>query len=356
AHAGRPSGHLTCSYPNVNDNINPGFSRYYIMMVHDHMMYFGDKALIREVLPAIENILSYFAANIRADGLVGKVGGVNGQSPHWSFIDWAAPWMDTAGMPPAGLHGPLTMESLLYILGLEAATELYEYISPEIKTGAEKAADTADTTPDPETDFRRLADHCRALAGSIRKAVRRECMNAGGMLADGPDCPEHSQHCQVFGVLAEVLDPEEGRRALLTAAADPEAAKCSVAMTFYLFRALEKTGLYAETDQYWDKWRKMVADGCTTSIEGENYARSECHAWGALALYELPSVVLGVRPAAPGYEKISVKPVPGYLTHASGTVHTPVGDVSVSWRSENGKAIPAISAEPDVLARILPAN
>ena len=330
ARAGRPSGLLNCSYPNVNDNIIPGFSLYYIMMVHDHMMYFGDKALIREVLPAIEEILSYFAANLRADGLVGKVGGVNGQSPHWSFIDWAAPWMDTAGMPPAGLHGPLTMESLLYIIALEKAAELWNYLG------------------DTDRYFKYRND-----ADTVRKAVRRQCINAEGMLTDGPDCPELSQHCQVFGVLAEVLDPEEGRRNLLAAAADPEAAKCSVAMTFYLFRALEKTGLYAETDQYWDKWRKMVADGCTTSIEGENYARSECHAWGALALYELPSVVLGVRPAAPGYEKISVKPVPGYLTHASGTVHTPAGDIEVSWDSETGDTKPVITAAPEVLSKIV---
>ena len=157
----------------------------------------------------------------------------------------------------------------------------------------------------------------------------------------------------VFGILSGVLSAEEGKRNLLKADADPEAAKCSVAMMFYLFRALEKTGLYDQTDRYWNLWRKMVEDGCTTSIEGENYARSECHAWGALILFELPSVVLGVRPAAPGYEKISVKPVPGYLTHASGTVHTPAGDVSVSWESTDSTVQPVINAAPDVLAKII---
>ena len=107
-------------------------------------------------------------------------------------------------------------------------------------------------------------------------------------------------------------------------------------MCFYLFRALEKTGLYAYTDQYWDIWRRMVRNGCTTCVEAEGHARSECHAWGALALYELPSVVLGVRPAAPGYGKIAVSPVPGMLTSAGGTVHTPRGDIGVSWIMEDG--------------------
>lgn len=38
---------------------------------------------------------------------------------------------------------------------------------------------------------------------------------------------------------------------------------------------------------------------------------------GALILYELPSAILGVRPAAPGYEEIAVEPVPGYLIKRS---------------------------------------
>ena len=141
-----------------------------------------------------------------------------------------------------------------------------------------------------------------------------------------------SQHCQVFGVLTGTLGEEEGRRNLKKSITEEGYAKCSVAMSFYLFRALEQTDLYEYTEQFWDIWRKMVRNNCTTSVEAEFYARSECHAWGALALYELPCAVLGVRPAAPGYSRIEVKPHPGYMTSASGTVHTPAGDVKVSWR------------------------
>lgn len=59
------------------------------------------------------------------------------------------------------------------------------------------------------------------------------------------------------------------------------------------------------------------------------------HAWGALILYELPSVILGIRPSAPGYEKMEVKPVPGYLKSARGQVITPKGMVNVEWYREN---------------------
>lgn len=81
----------------------------------------------------------------------------------------------------------------------------------------------------------------------------------------------------------------------------------------------------------------MLKNHCTTCVESEAYARSECHAWGALALYELPGTVLGVRPAAPGYEKIEIRPIPGYLDFAEGTVKTPKGMIQVKWEKKNAK-------------------
>ena len=312
--AQRPDGLLNCSYPNMNTNVIPGFSIYYILIVYDHMMYFGDAALVRRYMPVIGRILHFFDSHRTADGLVDKVGGVNGKAPLWSFIDWAKDWMPTEGMPTAGLSGPITMESLLYVLGLQKAAELCEYI-----------------------DLHREAEMYRACVKAVQSAIRRCCMDKNGMITDGPGSRELSQHTQVFGVLTDTLTVEEGRRNLLKTIQDGAYAQCTVAMCYYLFRALEKTGLYAYTDRYWEIWRRMLRNGCTTCVEAENYARSECHAWGALILYELPSVILGVRPAAPGYAKIQISPVAGYLTNASGTVRTPRGDIGVCWiRRANG--------------------
>ena len=326
--AQRPDGLLNCSYPNVNVNVIPGFSIYYILMVHDHMMYFGDRELARRNLPAIGRVLDFFAAHRSADGLVDKVGGVNGQAAFWSFIDWAEPWMPTQGMPTAGLRGSITMESLLYLYGLQHAAALCAWVGDER-----------------ESAYRRQAE-------ALKTAIRAHCLDAGGMLTDGPGCGDLSQHCQVFGVLSGVLTKEEGRRNLLRTLDEPGITQCTVAMCFYLFRALEETGLYAYTDRYWDIWRRMLKNHCTTCVEGEYYPRSECHAWGALALYELPSVILGVRPAAPGYETIAVRPVPGMLRSASGTVHTPRGDLRVAWEKTDSGVALQISGDAEAIGRI----
>ncbi len=309
----REDGLLNASYPNRNENVIPGFSIYYILMIHDHMMYFGDKALVRDCMPSVKKILAFFDKHREVNGLVSKIGGLNRIERFWSFIDWADEWLPTTGMPRCGLNGPNSPESLLYIMGLNAAAELADYIGES-----------------------ESAKKWRHDAAEMREAVRSTCMNEDGLLTDGPATADLSQHAQVLGVLSGTLTEEEGRRAMQRCMTEPGFTRCTVAMSWYLFRALEETGLYHLTDGCWDVWRRMIANGCTTCVESEGYNRSECHAWGALILYELPSVTLGVRPASPGYETVEVIPVPGYLDHAAGTVHTPRGDVHVEWhRSGN---------------------
>lgn len=311
----RADGTLNAAYPSYEKNVIPGFSIYYIMMLYDHMMYFGDKELLSQNLTTMERILDYFENHRNSNGLVGVLGGLNGQADYWSFIDWTKEWNATTGVPLAYKQGPLTMESLLYLMGLQAATKITSYLEKEELT----------------------AEYNHRIS-EVRKAIRKFCIGENGMIQDGPGVQEYSQHCQVFGILTDALSIEEGKRNLLKTILDRDQyAQCSVAMSFYLFEALEKTNLYKYIDIYWNIWRKMIAKHCTTSVEAESGERSECHAWGAVALYELPAITLGVKPAEPGFSKVKIDVDPGYLKWAKGEVITPKGLVKVNWKKENGK-------------------
>lgn len=312
----RYDGLTNSSYPNYESNVIPGFSIYYILMLYDHMMYFGDKTLLREHLPHIDRVLGFFHKHLTREGYVDKIGGLNGKDRFWSFIDWAPEWDATSGIPPATLKGSITMESLLYIYGLQAASQIALYLG-----------------------YRELFDEYDRETDQVRNAVRAHMAGKQGMLMDGPGVEEYSQHAQVFGILTGTIDLETGRKALLeTIEKKEEYPQCSVAMAFYLFRALEMTGLYEYSKEYWGIWRRMLAKHSTTCIEDEVQERSDCHAWGALILYELPSVILGVRPAEPGCKTLSIRPNPGYLKEAKGDVITPAGMVHVSWtKDESGK-------------------
>lgn len=313
----RYDGLLNCSYPCYGPNIIPGFSVYYILMLYDHMMYFGDKELLEEHLPTVERILNFFHRRRTPEGYVMKLGGLNGKSTKWSFIDWTPEWDDTTGVPTATLHGAITMESLLYVMGLQRTADIARYLGRK-----------------------ELAQIYLKRAENVQIAIRKYCTGRDGMLTDGPGVELYSQHVQVFAILTHTVDFVQGKKNLEKTLLFPEQyTQCSVAMAFYLFRALQETNLYIWTDKYWEIWKRMIEKGVTTCVEDEVGERSDCHAWGALILYELPSVVLGVQPSSPGYTSVNICPQPGHLTYAKGHVLTPKGFIDVSWKREDGGRI-----------------
>ncbi len=306
-------GLINSCYPCVTANIIPGFSLYYIMMIYDHMMYFGDAALVERYAPTVDAILAFFHRHLDGQGLVGKIGGING-SQRWSFIDWTVQWDKTSGMPTAGLRGPLTMESLLYAYTLGLAAQLFRYVGR-----AEQAA------------------FYERRKAALKEAINNHCLGEDGFYQDGPGIDEYSQHCQVWAVLADVADERQFVPLLQGALSHAQWPQCSVAMAFYLFRALEKAGLYAETAALWAPWQRMMADNLTTWEEDPVNKRSDCHAWGSLALYEYPASVLGVRPASPGYTTVSIAPLASWLPEGKGTVITPKGPVHVSYTNNDSR-------------------
>lgn len=310
------AGLINSCYPNYEMNIIPGFSIYYIGMLYDHMMYFGDKDFLRRHMETVDGILHFFERNLDERGLVGKIGDINQNGNDWSFIDWAPEWDDTDGVPPCTKQGPVTMESFLYLLGLQYAEKLAEYLCQKKR----------------EQEYR---EH----AGKIQESIKRYCTGRNGMYQDGPGIESYSQHCQVFAILTDTVSIETGKNLLReTLEQKEDYPQCTIAMMFYLFRALEKCDLYDKTEELWDIWRMMVKNHMTTCAEDPVRSRSDCHAWGALALYELPVVVLGVRPKKPGFTEYEIRPHAGRLKWARGEAATREGMIGVSWeKNADGK-------------------
>ena len=315
----RPDGMTNSDAPTVKGNPIISFSIYYILMVHDHMMYFGDEKLVKKYLPSVDAVLNFFDSHLAPSGLVGHTGGPIMRDRYWSFIDWSTKWGANGGVPDAVNRKTrsLTAESLLYIYGLQKAAELSEYIGRK---------DTA--------------EEYRERAQKVARAVQKECFgsytDSDGMvhrlLQDGPGVDEYSVHTQVFGILTGVVTQAEGKEMLHATVGNPDLAQASVSFMFYLFRAMEIAGCYEETDIQWNRWREMVDNHLTTCVENDTDARSDCHAWASLALYELPAVVLGVRPVKPGFAQVHIEPQMGAFSHASGDVITSKGMVHVEWK------------------------
>ena len=82
----------------------------------------------------------------------------------------------------------------------------------------------------------------------------------------------------------------------------------------------------------------MLDDGLTTTVEGEDKERSDCHAWGASPNYDFLATVCGIRPMKPGFKEVKIEPALGDLKFVKGHMPHPNGKISVDLvkEGENG--------------------
>ena len=79
----------------------------------------------------------------------------------------------------------------------------------------------------------------------------------------------------------------------------------------------------------WERWDSMLPDG---SINPGEMTSFNHYALGAVADW-LHRTVAGLAPAAPGYRRLEIRPVPGGgLTHAAARHRTPYGMAACAWR------------------------
>jgi len=168
----------------------------------------------------------------------------------------------------------------------------------------------------------------------------------GEMRDDLPADSTPSWHAYAAALLGGGLTGEGLRGVFRRLATDPMVRRPMAGfMEFYLLQAWMDAGLGREAlDEMRSYWGQMLRSGATTTWElvdrreaGIDHiqpaGRSHCHVWSAGPAWLLPTGVLGVRPAAPGWREVVVRPALGDLAWAEGTIPTPHGDIRVSLES-----------------------
>lgn len=280
-------------FPSHVPQIIAGFSLYWILQVCDHYLYFGDRSFSRSFLPRIDGVLDFFDSHIDKLGLVSHL-----PADVWQYVDWVTTWGATdehpdKGVPTSGRKSNRhTYFSLLYAMVLKRAAQLTRDVG---RAGH--------------------ASEYEERAVSLVKAIQTHCYDGRfytDSTADIADDQAYSQHCQVFAVLAGVVQPEDRRRILYGAfAIDSGFSKCSYVMRFYALRAFALAGDDAYESFWqsvWDPWRNMLANNLSTWEEDDVRQRSDCHAWGAVPIYEYCTELAGICPIAPGCAKIAFAP------------------------------------------------
>lgn len=313
-----PNGMLQSRYPSIFPQVIPGFSLFWIFMLRDHYQHFKDEALVIRYRPSMEQVLNWFDRQLDDTGIVGPA-----PEGYWSFVDWVKEWIHLWGVPTASEQGPITVYSLMYIAALDIAAELNE-----------------------QTGRPAIGAEYRERAERVRSAVLAQCWSQERKLfRDGPGVEEYSQHGQIWAVLSRTVQGEAAAALIESALQDESLAQLSFAMNYFMFQALAQVGRYERSFERWGQWTGQVQLGLTTWLEDPVTQRSDCHAWGAIPLYEFPAQILGVQPASPGFDAIIIAPQIGELEWAKGTVPTRHGLVTVDWqRNEQGEFRLAVTA------------
>lgn len=303
-----PEGLLYSRAPTDEPNIVPVFSLYWIMMLEDYYIQTADIEFINFFRPTIDAILSWFGRRIGDKGLVEAL-------YYWEFIDWVEDWQNENGnltaIPDSALAGPCATTNLILAAALDSAARLLSHTRKE--TAAEYTARAED----------------------IRQNVERFFWDeTKGLYREGGAVGEYTQHAQAFAVLSGLASGERAARILNNAVSLQGVKECTYVFSFFLFRALEKAGLYHLTQGLWGKWTDALELGLTTWPEDLTRQRSDCHAWGSLPIYEFVHCFLGVQADEPGYAGIRIKPVCTYIGSMEGTASTPKGNVHVKWYND----------------------
>ena len=302
----------------------PPFSLWWIGMLHDYWIYQDDPAFVARMLPGVRAVLGFFAAHQQPGGSLGHM-------PWWNFVDWAKEWQ--SGVPPSVAAGHSAPLDLQLLLAYQWAAEM------------EAALGNRALAEDDRQSAARLHDSTRALYWDAARGLFADTPAEGGVQR------EYSQQANALAVLAGVTGGAEAHDLIARVATDRSLVQCSIYFRHYLHSAMNKAG---DGDRYLDMldpWRTMLGLGLTTWAETAEPTRSDCHAWGASPNYELFRTVLGIDSAAPGFARVAIRPFLGKLTHVSGAIPHPKGEIAVTLTLANGKLEASVTLPPGVTGR-----
>ena len=284
----------------------PPFSLWWVGMVHDYLMYTDDAQFVRQMLPGVRAVLSYYAGFQKESRSLGRM-------PFWNFADWVTGW--PTGSPPDDETGSAAVLDLQLALAYDWAADL------------EKSVGNGG-----------MGESDRAEASKLKAWVVRSDWDAGrGLFADQPSHRTWSQHANTLALLAHLVPPAQGRSIFEKMIADSTLAPASIYFRAYTNAALREVGLGDRYLEMLDPWRKMLNIGLTTWAETADPARSDCHAWGASPNFELLRTVAGIDSLAPGFARVRVAPSLGKLTQVHARMPHPRGEIDVMLVRREGQ-------------------
>ncbi len=315
-----PGGICHSRYPSVTRQYITGFSLFFVWMLDVLERKCGEHIFIKKYLGALDTVIQSFEEFKGEDGLIQM-------NHYWNFMDWTSAWTETHGVPFCDFGEALTVYNMMYMDALNVAARLNRLYGRTC-----------------------IAKEYSNNAAFIKNVIQEKCYDVeAAFYKDTNKRKNFSQHSQVWAVLSGLVMGENARQLLCRA--EKLEVKCGAAYAYFVLRAYEKANIYELSETMMDRYYSLLEQDCTTIPETFEDPRSECHAWGAVILYEYTAMVLGVREAENGI--IEVRPYTVGRNYAKGKVHTKYGETSVSWSVTDGVFSICVDVDTDAEIRVI---
>ncbi len=302
-------GILLSRYPAYIKQFITPFSLFWIGMIHDYFMYCNDPEFVKTYLPGIRGVLEWFERRIDKSGMLANL-------EWWSFTDWVSAFPN--GSPPGAENGHSANITLQYVYAIKSAIKLFMHFGWQWE-----------------------AEKYRKLSKDIKEAVFNTCFDKSkGLFAETHDQKMFTQHTNIMAVLSDAVEEDMQCKIASKLIDNEDLVESTLYFKFYLFRALQKTGMGDEYLSQLEPWKKMLSEGLTTFAESEHHTRSDCHPWSATPCFDFLHTVAGIYPEEPGFNKIMIAPNFGYLQEIKANMPHPCGAmIEVNLAKKGSKGI-----------------
>ena len=311
--------------PSAWPNIMPAWSFLWMRSCREYLLWTGDVASARRLLPWIRRNVEGISAHLGRNGLF--------TMQAYNLFDWAP--MDT----PA--TGTVTHINCFAVLALLDSAELAAWLGQ-----------------------RAFARRLRGMAASLKTAINRHLWDkergayVDSLHFDGSRSRVFSQQTQTVAWISGVATGERAARSRARIT-DPPADFVRAGSPFFGFFLLELLARERRggelLERIRDDWGFMLRQGATTfwemwSLRSGRLTRSHCHGWSAAPTFFLSSAVLGIEPTSPGFATVRITPRLGDLRFAEGVMPTPHGPIEVRFERK-GKSLLSHIRLPDGVVR-----
>jgi hypothetical protein len=297
-----PDGLTLACYPNDFHLVIPFYSLIWIEMIHDHMMWAGDRAFTAQFQLGIYNVLEWYHKHVSENGLLGPL-------EWWNDVDWSPGFPN--GVPPGIEDGNSTLFSLEYAIALQKATEISQYAG-----NTEQAEIYAERSK------------------NIIKAVKKLCYDPSRQLfSETPDFHDYSQHTNILAILSEAVDGEDARILMKKIVEDRSLHQVALFFRYYLLEAIFQTGMSESFKDQLHPWFDMIDMGLTTFTEVPldwESQRSDCHPWSTSPNIHFFTSICGIRPLKAGFEEVIIQPQFGHLEIIKASLAHPHGQIEIN--------------------------